>query len=352
MSAPIRLRPSRRSSRSTRPAPAAPSSPLVRRDYDGGGLRTTLLDLSLRSTVKPFISVWAKAPGLPWPYGVADHAGRLLRPVAGTRFRRTRLPHCPATLVTSKESAASTRTIVYLHGGAFLVGGNHLHRQLISRVVQRTGVSVIAPEYRKLPRHPVSSAVTDAVEAYLWALDHGSDPAETVLMGDSAGGFLAVMVGVEIERRGLPTPAAIVAMSPLVDFIAPETPYRGCTLFPRSAIGRFQDLAARVNRRAGLGTDPIESPVHAPHPGLPPTLLQVSSTECLYDDGVRLAEALAAAGVHCELEVWAKQVHVFQAAAGLLPAAARALDNVAEFIDRVVAEGRARDTGTAGAGVA
>lgn len=351
MSDPTRLRPSRRTNRK-RTAPAAPATTLVRREYDGGGLRTKLLDLSLRSTVKPFISVWAKAPGLPWPYGVADQAGRLLRPVPGTRYRRTRLPHCPATLVTSKESAASTRTIVYLHGGAFLVGGNHLHRQLISRVVQRTGTSVIAPEYRKLPRHPVAAAVTDAVDAYLWALDHGSQPEETVLMGDSAGGFLAVMVGVEIERRGLPTPAAIVAMSPLVDFIAPETPYPGCTLFPRSAINRFQDLAARVNRRAGLGPDPIESPVHAPHPGLPPTLVQVSSSECLYDDGCRLATALAEAGVHCELEVWANQVHVFQAAAGLLPEAAQALDNVADFVDRMVGAGRGRASGTAGAGVA
>ncbi|MDT9592880.1 alpha/beta hydrolase fold domain-containing protein [Nocardioides zeae] len=314
---------------------------LQRTDLGGGGLRSTVLALALRATVRPVITAWTLAPRLPWPYGVVDHAGRFLRPVRDTGYARYRLPHCSATRVTPPEGSATGRTVVYLHGGAFLVGGHHLHRQLLGRVAVRTGAEVLAPQYRKLPRHTVSDALADALDAYRHALDHGADPTRTVLMGDSAGGFLAVMLAVEIQRAGLPAPAGVVAMSPLVDMVAGDVPYPGCTLFPRSAIGRFQALAARVEGRAGRGTDPIDSPTHAPRRGLPPTLVQVSSAESLYADGVRLAEALADAGVAVELEVWDRQVHVFQAAAGLLPEAAAAIERVGDFVERV-ATGRAR----------
>ena len=328
----------RRRGTARRALSAAPAgSLLVRRDLGGGGVRATALDLTLRATVRPLIAAWTLAPDLPWPYAVVDQVGRLLRPLPGTTFERYRLPHCSATRITTAASAESDTTVVYLHGGAFLVGGNHLHRQLLSRVAHRTGATVLAPEYRKLPRHTVTDALEDALDAYRHALAHGADPDRTVLMGDSAGGFLAVMLAVAVQRAGLPRPAGIVAMSPLVDFLAPELPYPGCTLFPRRAIGRFQQLAARANRRKGLGDAPIESPTHATRRGLPPTLVQVSSAESLYADGVRLAEALADAGTAVELEVWDKQVHVFQAAAGLLKEAGEAIESIGGFVDRAFA---------------
>lgn len=316
--------------------PAHPRPGLVRRDHGGGGLASTALDLALRATVRPLISAWTLVPNAPWPYGVVDQLGRLLPVLPGTTFERFRLPHCPATRVTTEASATSGRTIVYLHGGAFLVGGDHLHRQLLSRIAHRTGATILAPTYRKLPRHTVTDALEDAVDTYRYALDHGADPTTTMVMGDSAGGFLSVMLAVAIQRAGLPQPAGVVALSPLVDFLASEVPYPGCTLFPRAAIGRFQAMAARVNRRKGLGDTPIESPCHSERRGLPPTLVQVSSTECLYADGVRLADALAAAGGAVELEVWDKQVHVFQAAAGILREGAQAIENIGQFTERAI----------------
>src|SRR3712207_8253501 len=46
------------------------------------------------------------------------------------RSRRVDLPNCRAELVTPEFSDMS---VLYLHGGAFLVGGRHLHRQMTSR---------------------------------------------------------------------------------------------------------------------------------------------------------------------------------------------------------------------------
>lgn len=319
-----------------RASAAARSSGLIRREHGGGSLTSRTLDLGVRATIRPVISAWALVPGAPWPYALVDQLGRLLPTQPGTTFERIRLPHCPATRVTTDASATSARTIVYLHGGAFLVGGNHLHRQMLSRIAHLTGATMIVPNYRKLPRHSITDASEDALDAYRYALDHGADPANTTFMGDSAGGFLAIMLGVAAQQAGLPAPAGIVALSPLVDFAATGTPYPGCTLFPKSAIGRFQAIAARVNRRKGLGAS-IDSPPHQPRRGLPPTLIQASAHESLFGDIERLAESLAAAGVRVELEVWDRQVHVFQAAAGILREGAQAIQNIASFTDRVTA---------------
>src|SRR5690242_8612728 len=70
--------------------------PLPRTEFGGGSTRSAILAKALSSTVKPFISVWARVPLLPWPYFLVDYAGLALKPVEGTTFERMELPHCKA----------------------------------------------------------------------------------------------------------------------------------------------------------------------------------------------------------------------------------------------------------------
>jgi acetyl esterase/lipase len=65
---------------------------------------------------------------------------------------------------------------------------------------------------------------------------------------------------------------------------------------------------------------------------MPPTLIQASSTEILYPDAVLMAQRLAQAGARCVLQVWDGQPHVFQAGAGVIPEADRAIAQIAAFI--------------------
>ncbi len=65
---------------------------------------------------------------------------------------------------------------------------------------------------------------------------------------------------------------------------------------------------------------------------MPPTLIQTGSEEMTYVDAELMAARLAGAGVHCELQVWERQVHVFQAAAGIVPEAGRAVASIGVFV--------------------
>jgi acetyl esterase/lipase len=79
-------------------------------------------------------------------------------------------------------------------------------------------------------------------------------------------------------------------------------------------------------------THPYVSPLYADLAGLPPLLIQASSTEVLLDDARRVAERAQAAGVSVECEVWPKMPHVWQLWTPFVPEANRALDRAAQFI--------------------
>jgi acetyl esterase/lipase len=309
-----------------------------RTEFGGGGLRSRLLATALANTVKPFISVWARAPLAPWPYFLADYVGLALRTVPGTTYERMELPNCRAEVL--RTPSVEDRVIVYLHGGAFVVGGRFLHRQLMSTIAESTRASVIAVAYRQLPHHPVSASIADALDAYRYVLDSGVPASQVVVMGDSAGGYLTFQLALAAEAAGLPMPAGLVAMSPLIDFDGTAKvdadSSKTCSLFPEHCFDGLAEVVLRASRRAGEAHALPDAPSRAALHGLPPSLIQASTAEMVYPDAEAMTEALLGAGVDVELQVWDHQVHVFQAAAAILPEAAQAIDEIAAFVDAVI----------------
>lgn len=309
--------------------------------FGGGSARSAVLARALRSTVKPFISVWSRVPLLPWPYFLVDYAGLLVKPVAGTSYETIDLPHCRAELLRTPET--EDRVVVYLHGGAFVVGGRFLHRSLMSRIADRTRATLVAVDYRHLPHHPVRASIADGLDAYRHVLESGVPASKVLIMGDSAGGYLTFQVALAAEAAGLPMPAGLVAMSPLIDFDGTAKVEAGsaatCAVFPSNCFDGLSKVVLRAARRAGEDHALPDAPSSGELHGLPPSLIQASSAEMVHPDAESMAAALVAAGVDCELQVWDHQVHVFQAAAGFLPEADQALDEIADFVDQVVPDG-------------
>ncbi|TLH57800.1 hypothetical protein C1S80_21295 [Mycolicibacterium aubagnense] len=281
------------------------------------------------------------APGLPWPYRAIDHVGRVLRSVPGTTRKPVGLARCSAE-ATRPASMRADRYVVYMHGGAFLVGGRYLHRQLISRIAASLQSEVLAVDYRKLPEHTIADGIEDCIDAYRFALERGIPPENIAFIGDSAGAYLVFITAVFASRRGLPMPGAIVSMAPLTDFDlqAKIDAPSGSTdvLFSKAFARAFHQFVMR------------HSPPEEDHRlldadlgGLPPSLIQVSSTELLSPDAEMLAVELAKAGVPHQLQVWRDQVHVFQAAARLVPEATRALREVTQFVESAFAAGVTRE---------
>lgn len=312
-----------------------------RTDFGGGSFRSAVLAKVMANTVKPFISVWAKVPLAPWPYFLADYVGLALKTVSGTTYERLDLPNCRAEIL--RTPSVEDRVVVYLHGGALVVGGRYLHRQLMSRIAEDTRSSVVAVDYRQLPDHPVSASIQDGLDAYRYILDSGVPASQVVIMGDSAGGYLTFQVALAAQAEGLPRPAGLVALSPLIDFdgtakVAADSA-ETCALFPKHCFDGLARVVLRASHRAGEAHALPESPSRAALHDLPPSLIQASSAEMVFPDAEAMATALVAAGVDVDFQVWDHQVHVFQAAAGVVPEAAQALEEIADFFDEVIPDG-------------
>jgi acetyl esterase/lipase len=302
----------------------------------GAGIRSRLLGLGLRATVRPTLALWASLPFDVFPTNLLDHAARLLPVQEGTRWRRVRLANCPAELVSAKGvSDDSPRVILYFHGGAFLACGLNTHRRMVSYLSRESAQPVFNVGYRQMPDTAVSGSVADGVDAFRWLLEQGYRAEDITVAGDSAGGFLAFSVARQVIDAGLGRPAGIVAVSPLLDL----DPMRklahananSCQTFPMRAIDRHSEIAHRIEQSRGTGIR-VVSPVDMAMDGLPPALIQVGSQEVLLPDAELMANRLVAAGIPCELHVWDRQVHVFQAAASWVPEAKAAIAEIGTFV--------------------
>src|SRR6478609_4450472 len=98
--------------------------------------------------------------------------------------------------------------LVFFHGGGFMYGDLETHDASCRFLAERSGVRVLAIDYRLGPEQPFPAAYDDALAAYHWVVEHadelGADPRRLAVGGDSAGGNLAAVVAIEAARAGLP----------------------------------------------------------------------------------------------------------------------------------------------------
>lgn len=243
-----------------------------------------------------------------------------------------------ADRISTPDSLAH-RHILFLHGGAFIIGSPSLYRHLTWRVAAAAHAYVLAVDYRLAPEHPFPAALDDAFAAYNWLLADGADPARIAVMGDSAGGGLVFSLMLKLRDQARPLPGAAVALSPWTDLAL-----TGASLRLNGAADpmlRTDHPPLFVNDYLA-GADPrtpYASPLYGDPAGLPPTLIQVGSDEVLRDDAVRIAERMQAAGCEVELEIWPRMPHVWHAFVPFVPEAGRAIARVGAFLRERIGSG-------------
>ncbi|QDW53924.1 alpha/beta hydrolase fold domain-containing protein [Burkholderia sp. KBS0801] len=252
-----------------------------------------------------------------------------LMPGAGGTLRyRTSAAGVPVEVIAPKRGDAGG-AILYLHGGAFCLGGPHTHRGVTTRLATEAGLPVWVPDYRLAPEHPSPAALDDALAAYdaLRALGHA--PHRIAIAGDSAGGALALALAIALRERGEPAAAALLLISPVTD-----PALGGDTLASR----RHDDpMIRRGWLEQGLrwyhdsGSVAPRGPLDTDLRGLPPILVQAGDQEVLLSDAQRLAAHALACGVPCRLEIHAARWHVFHLQAFYLRSARDALRTLAGF---------------------
>jgi phosphinothricin tripeptide acetyl hydrolase len=237
----------------------------------------------------------------------------------------------PAERITPK-GADATRTLFYLHGGGYCVGGCASHRTVAARMAEAAGATAFVVDYRLAPEHPYPAAVDDALAAWRALIASGRDPTRTVIAGDSAGGGLSVATAVAARDAGLPLPAGLHLISPWVNLTNASPAYQAKAetdfIITQQGIDEFAEgyLAGKTDPKT-----PLASPLFADLAGLPPTLIQVGSEEVLLSDSTQLAEAAGLARVDVTLRIWPDMIHIWPFFA-MLSDSGRAIEESAAWI--------------------
>jgi len=256
-------------------------------------------------------------------------------PPPGTATTEHALGGVPGVRIGLPESRPG-RCILYLHGGGYVTGSPALYRHITWRIAASARAEVAAIAYRLAPEFPFPAALDDAASAWHALLAEGAEPQNCVIMGDSAGGGLALALALRLRDEGGPLPAAIVALSPWTDLAMTG---QSCSADATDPMLNFDDLGPLAARYLA-GADPrnpYASPLYGDPHGLPPTLLQVGSDEILLDDSTRMAQRLRDAGCKVTLEVWRRMPHVWHAFAPAMPEALRAIARIGAFAQEHVA---------------
>ncbi|QTD46277.1 flavin-containing monooxygenase [Ottowia testudinis] len=267
------------------------------------------------------------------PQGAARQRAvvRLLTPLmpgtGGVTHQRGALGGVPVDEVRPTGDAAPG-ALLYLHGGAFCLGGPDSHRAISTRLARGSGLVTWVPDYRLAPEHPWPAAVDDALACWQALRAQGLAPHQIVLAGDSAGASVALALALRLKALGEPPAAGLLLISPLTDLSLGG---------PSMATHALDDPMIRPDwlRQAGAWyacpPDAAEhQPLHADLAGLPPLHIQAGEQEVLLSDATRLAQQALRCGLPCTLELHAQRWHVFHLQALPLASARAALERLAQ----------------------
>lgn len=224
--------------------------------------------------------------------------------------------------------SAPTRTVLYLHGGGFVGGIDRFHWRFTTSLARATGARFVLPAYPLTPTHTWRDSHQPLLELFeRLAIE---SPGGVTLMGDSAGGGLALALAQQIARRSGPQPTHLVLVSPWVDLT-------GST--PGSEEQRSQDpwLTMTKLRLYGgwwAGEDdpdrPEVSPLHGDFSGLPPTLVLCGTRDLLLPQVRETVRRAASAGVHVTYREERGLLHVYPILP--VPEARPALRDIVDFL--------------------
>ncbi len=235
---------------------------------------------------------------------------------------------------------------LYFHGGGFYLGNLETHDHVCRFLCRTADIVVIAVDYRLAPEHKFPAGVEDCYTATCWVADNaadlGLDAGRMAVVGDSAGGSLAVTTCLLARQRGRPAIACQVAVCPGLalddgdDFPSRRELGSGDYFIAYEDFAFIRELYLSNPEREVA--DPLVSPIRAgDFSRLPPALLVTAEYDPCRDECARYAELLRDAGVPVEYKCFEGTIHPFFLFDGVLDIGRAGQTFVAERVGAALA---------------
>lgn len=254
----------------------------------------------------------------------------------GLVLKEIAMEHFNMELLTGTDTV-SDGIILQLHGGGYYRKMHNTYRATagLYRELSR-GFDVLSIDYRVAPKHPFPAALEDALAAYEWILTMDYNPDKIFVVGDSAGGGLALALCLYLRDYEMRLPRGIITMSAWTDLTKSGESYHenfdidpifgGSTDTLVYMDGYYKDLDPE---------EPYISPINGDFTGFPPMLMQVGEYEMLLSDTLTIVEKAKKSGVRVKGHIYKGMFHVFQLGLLLYPESREAWKEAGVFIRKL-----------------
>jgi acetyl esterase/lipase len=215
--------------------------------------------------------------------------------------------------------------ILYFHGGGWVIADLDTYDATPRSMAAQSNAIVVSAHYRQAPEHRLPAAHEDAFAAWRWLVDNaaslGGDPGKIAVMGESAGGNLAINVSIHARDTGLRMPIHQALIYPVASNNIVSISYEeNRNAKPLNKPMMLWFVHNVINDKSDL-TSPLIDVVSANLSGLPPAVVVTAGIDPLRSDGEKLAEKLKNAGVAVEHRNYRGATHEFFGMAAVVEAA-------------------------------
>jgi acetyl esterase len=227
----------------------------------------------------------------------------------------------PARIYAPAERSRPLPALLYLHGGAYVMGSLALIDPTSRMLVDRAGIIVVAVDYRLAPEDPYPAGLEDSYAALHWIVanseEHGIDPHRVGVLGESAGGGLAAALTLLARDRQGPALVAQFLDAPTVDdrldtpsmTTLSDTPMWQSVNSPYSWRYYLQGTAAPGAADVPIYAAPARAGVEDLS-GLPPAFVMCYQVDPTRDEALNYGHRLIQAGVPAELHHYGGALHL------------------------------------------
>ena len=236
-------------------------------------------------------------------------------------------------LIARPRTLRSNWKIFYTFGGGFVSGSAYEDLTIAAPVSAITGVEVIIPEYRLAPEYPWPAACDDIMAVYSEICKN-----RIAMLGESAGGNLALVTMFRAKKMGLNLPVAAALISPWCDLtnLGDSMDFND---------GRDPTLSLKQSNMAASHyasgqdlTNPEISPIFEEFDNtFPDFFISTGTRDLLMSQSILLANKLKASDIFVELNIWEGLWHVFEWNIDL-PESRLSLKKVSDFLSKTVAK--------------
>jgi triacylglycerol lipase len=303
-------------------APAAPPFSATQvGTYTGGPSLPTRFEEAALWPVKPFLAFSGLEPMIENPSSpllslltgdtpllgifIGNSPPKLLPLLLGETVQHTTYNGMQVVQITPAHPSGNY--VVAIHGGAFILPPSIFHWLDYTVMAYQTGATIEVPIYPLLQQGGTAGTVVPQMAGFINHEVTTLGPSHVSVIGDSAGGNLALAATEFMVQQHETVPSSMVLLSPWLD-LTMSNPNIALVQDPLLPLGPAQVIGREWAGNLPV-TDPMVSPLKGSLSGLPPTYVYSGNLDILSPDVLVLQHEAAMAGAPFSFVLGNGEIH-------------------------------------------